>query len=67
MTEIRHTVEELEQERVRLLAEARVPEEELRERGADYKISVKELRILRRLNQIDFLLGKETNEDDWWE
>ncbi len=68
MTEvIYHTREGLENERAQLLAEAKVPEEELRERGANYKINMKELHILVRLNQIDYLLGKETNDDDWWE
>jgi hypothetical protein len=53
------TVDDLVRERAELVAEIRSGESELRERAADYRLTVEESRILRRLDEIDYLLGED--------
>jgi hypothetical protein len=53
------TVKSLEDERTELLAALRLTEDELRERAADFLLTPTEARALRRLDEIDFLLGDD--------
>lgn len=53
------TVDDLVRERAELVAEIRSDESDLRERAADYRLTVDESRILRRLDEIDYLLGED--------
>jgi len=53
------TVGDLVCERAALVAEIRSDESDLRERAADYRLTVDESRILRRLDEIDYLLGED--------
>ncbi|MDC5696443.1 hypothetical protein OO014_04175 [Intrasporangium calvum] len=53
------TVPELESERARLLAETPRGEEDLRARAEDFLLTHEEARLLRRLDEIDFLLGRD--------
>lgn len=52
------TVDELTREREELASNIPGGEDFLRERAVDYRITPDEARILRRLDQIDFLLGE---------
>lgn len=53
------SVTELELERARLLEKSRFTEDELRERASAYRLTPDESRLLRRLGEIDFLLGAD--------
>lgn len=53
------TVDALMRERAELVAEIRSDERDLRERASDYRLTVDESRILRRLDEIDYLLGDD--------
>jgi hypothetical protein len=53
------TVDDLVRERTELVAGIRSDERDLRERAADYRVTVDESRILRRLDEIDYLLGED--------
>jgi hypothetical protein len=52
------TVHDLEAERERLLAGSPFTESELRERAAYYSLTPNESRLLRRLEEIGYLLGE---------
>lgn len=56
---LRPTIDELQDERARLLRDAPFTEDELRERAADFLLTPAEARILRRLDEIAFLLGDD--------
>lgn len=53
------TVADLRAERAELVADIPAGEQDLRARAADYRLSVDEARILRRLDEIDYLLGSD--------
>lgn len=52
------SAEDLTRERRELLSTARLSEHELRERSAHYLVTPEEAQILRRLDQIAYLLGE---------
>lgn len=53
------SVNDLERERERLLADSRFSEDELRERAESYRLTFDESRLLRRLEEIAFLLEED--------
>lgn len=53
------SVTELEDERNRLLASQAASEDELRRRAEAYMVTPEEARVLRRLDQIAYLLGED--------
>ena len=53
------TVHDLEAERVHVLAESPSPSLSARERAATYSLTASESRLLRRLDEIRYLLGGE--------
>ncbi|MEP9381121.1 hypothetical protein [Nocardioides sp. KR10-350] len=53
------TVEDLDRERAELLDEIRFTEAELRDRAASYRLTTDEARVLRRLDEIAYLLGDD--------
>lgn len=53
------SVADLEDERVRLLEGSRFSEDELRDRASAYRLTFDESRLLRRLDEIAFLLGED--------
>jgi hypothetical protein len=53
------TVKELTTERDQLAASVPGGEDALRARAVDYRLTSNEARVLRRLDQIDFLLGDD--------
>jgi uncharacterized small protein (DUF1192 family) len=52
------SAEELEERRTALLAEVDMTEDELRNRGRTYSLSVHEAGILTEIDGLDFLLGE---------
>jgi len=56
---LRPTEADLVSERERLLDALSLGEAELRGRAADYLLTAEEARALRRLDEIDFLLGDD--------
>ena len=53
------TVDDLRRERESLVDSLRLAEDELRTRAEDFLLSAEETRVLRRLDQIDYLLGED--------
>ena len=51
------TPEDLREARARLLAEAGLPEDELRRRGQRYELDLHLIGLLDEIDQIDYLLG----------
>jgi hypothetical protein len=51
------TPEDLRETRARLLAEAGLPEDELRRRGQRYELDLHLIGLLDEIDQIDYLLG----------
>lgn len=56
---LKPTLADLNSERDRLLDSLPFSEDELRERGSDFLLTPLEARILRRLDEIAFLLGDD--------
>lgn len=56
---LKPSVRDLETERRSLLDESRLTEDELRERAESYRVTPDEVRLLRRLDEIDYLLGED--------
>lgn len=56
---LKPTVDDLQGERDRLIADLAFSEMELRERAQDFLVTPAESRVLRRLDEIDFLLGDD--------
>jgi hypothetical protein len=53
------SVDDLTAERERILSDLHMPEGELRARAEDFLLTTGEARALRRLGEIDFLLGDD--------
>lgn len=53
------SVDDLVRERDELVGALRSDEQELRARAAEYRLTVDEARVLRRLDEIDYLLGTD--------
>lgn len=58
-TVLKPSVEDLNREREGLLARVRMAEAELRDRAEEFLLTPEEARVLRRLDEIGFLLGED--------
>ena len=53
------TPDDLREARARLLAEAGLPEDELRRRGQRYELDLHLIGLLDEIDEIDYLLGEQ--------